>query len=158
MEPPVPAPCRPRARARVFRAGQGPLTSHACGHSLWPWSSSPAPEGRLERMPCSRVHDSLRIVFQRRGLALGSSGKLQCVRTFASTIGALCELPKDLGGFPSGSDGKERACSAGDLHPTLVSGRSPGGGRDNPLQHSCWRILMARGAWRAVVMGSQSQP
>lgn len=101
MEPPVPAPCRPRARARVFRAGQGPLTSHACGHSLWPWSSSPAPEGRLERMPCSRVHDSLRIVFQRRGLALGSSGKLQCVRTFASTIGALCELPKDLGGFPA---------------------------------------------------------
>ena len=40
-------------------------------------------------------------------------------------------------GFPSGSDGRESACNAGD--PGLIprSGRSPGGGHGNPLQYSC---------------------
>jgi len=30
-------------------------------------------------------------------------------------------------------------------------GRSAGGGHDNPLQNSCWRIPMNRGAWRVTV-------
>ena len=40
-------------------------------------------------------------------------------------------------GFPGGSDGKASACNAGD--PGLIpgSGRSPGEGNGNPLQHSC---------------------
>ena len=33
------------------------------------------------------------------------------------------------------------------------SGRSPGGGHDNPLQHSCLENPMDRGAWQS--MGSQ---
>ena len=33
------------------------------------------------------------------------------------------------------------------------SGRSPGGGRGNPLQYSCLENLMDRGAWRATVHG-----
>ena len=37
----------------------------------------------------------------------------------------------------SGSDGKESACNAGDLSSILGLGRSPGGGRGNPLQYSC---------------------
>ena len=40
-------------------------------------------------------------------------------------------------GLPSGSDGKESACSAGDLGSIPGSERSPGGGHDNPLQYSC---------------------
>ena len=36
-------------------------------------------------------------------------------------------------GFPGGSDGKESACSAGDLGSIPGSGRSPGGGHGNPL-------------------------
>ena len=32
-------------------------------------------------------------------------------------------------------------------------GRTPGGGHSNPLQYSCWRIPMDRGAWRATVYG-----
>ena len=40
-------------------------------------------------------------------------------------------------GFPSGSDGKESTCHAGDLGLIPVLGRSPGGGHDNPLQYSC---------------------
>ena len=31
------------------------------------------------------------------------------------------------------------------------SGRSPGGGHDNPLQYSCLENLMVRGAWWATV-------
>ena len=31
------------------------------------------------------------------------------------------------------------------------SGRSPGGGHNNPLQHSCLENPMDRGAWRATV-------
>ena len=40
-------------------------------------------------------------------------------------------------GFPSGSDGKEAACNAGDLVLIPGSGRSPGEGNDYPLQCSC---------------------
>ena len=36
--------------------------------------------------------------------------------------------------LPSGSDGKESACSAGELGLIPGSGRSPGGGHVNPLQ------------------------
>ena len=40
-------------------------------------------------------------------------------------------------GLPSGPDGKESACSAGDLSSIPGLGRSPGGGPDYPLQYSC---------------------
>ena len=40
-------------------------------------------------------------------------------------------------GFPCSSAGKESACNAGDPSSIPGSGRSPGGGRDNPLQYSC---------------------
>ena len=33
------------------------------------------------------------------------------------------------------------------------SGRSPGGGHDNPLQYSCLENPMDRGAWWAIVHG-----
>ena len=39
-------------------------------------------------------------------------------------------------GFPAGSDGKESACSEGDLGLILGLGRSPGGGKDYPLPFS----------------------
>ena len=39
------------------------------------------------------------------------------------------------GGFPGGSDGKESACSAGDLGLILGLGRSPREGNGNPLQY-----------------------
>ena len=56
-------------------------------------------------------------------------------------------------GFPSGSDGKESACNAGD--PGLIPGlgRSPGGGNGNPLQYSCLENPMDRGAWGVTVHG-----
>ena len=49
-------------------------------------------------------------------------------------------------GFPSGSDGKESACNAGDLDSMSGSRRSPGEAHGNPLQHSCLENTMDRGA------------
>ena len=60
-------------------------------------------------------------------------------------------------GFPGGSDGKESACSAGDLGSILGSGRSPGEGNGNPPQYSCLVNSKGRGAWRATVTNSQTR-
>ena len=49
---------------------------------------------------------------------------------------------------------KESACNAGDtgdLSSIPGSGRSLGGGNDNPLQYSCLENPMDRGAWQAIV-------
>ena len=40
-------------------------------------------------------------------------------------------------GFPGGSDGKELTSNAGDTGSISGLGRSPAGGRGNPLQYSC---------------------
>ena len=62
-------------------------------------------------------------------------------------------LPTPISGFPSGSDGKESDCSAGDLGSVPESERSPGEGKGNPLQYSCLENSMDRGAWWATVQG-----
>ena len=49
----------------------------------------------------------------------------------------FCIRISQLVGFPGGSDGKASACNAGDLGSIPGSGRSPGGGNGNPVQHSC---------------------
>ena len=56
-------------------------------------------------------------------------------------------------GFPSGSDGKESACSAGDPGSIPGSRRSPGEGNGNPLQYSCLKNPMDGGVWLAAVHG-----
>ena len=49
-------------------------------------------------------------------------------------------------GFPSGSDGKESACNAGDLGWE----DSPGGRHATRSSIPAWRIPMDRGAWWAT--------
>ena len=56
-------------------------------------------------------------------------------------------------GFPGGSVGKEFTCNAGDRDSIPGSGRCPGGGHGNPLQHSRLENPMDRGAWRATAHG-----
>ena len=68
-------------------------------------------------------------------------------------IPVLHQFTLDIGGFPGGSDGKESACSAGDSGLIPGPGRSPGEGNGNPLQYSCLKNLMDRGAWQAAVHG-----
>ena len=59
----------------------------------------------------------------------------------------LFEPSKHLSqGFPGGSDGKASACNVGDPGSISGSGRSPGEGNDNPLQHSCLENPMGGGA------------
>ena len=56
-------------------------------------------------------------------------------------------------GFPDGSAGKESTCNAGNMGSMPESGRSPGGGNDNPPQYSCLENPMDRGGWWATVRG-----
>ena len=66
--------------------------------------------------------------------------------------------------FPGGTVGKEPTCQCRRckrLGTIPGSGRSPGGGHDNPLQNSCLKNIMDRGAWWATVHGvrkSQTWP
>ena len=48
--------------------------------------------------------------------------------------------------FPGGSDSKVSAYNVGDPGSIPGSGRSPGEGNGNPLQHSCLENSMDRGA------------
>ena len=52
---------------------------------------------------------------------------------------------------PDGSDGKESACSVGDLGLIYGLGRSPREGNGNPLQYSCLENPTDGGAWQATV-------
>ena len=56
-------------------------------------------------------------------------------------------------GFPGGSDSKESACNAGDPGSSLGSERPSGEGNGNPLQYSCLKIPMDRGAQQVTVHG-----
>ena len=56
-----------------------------------------------------------------------------------------------LGGFPCGSEVKNRPADAEDVGSIPGSGKSPGEGNGNPLQSSCLKNSMNRGAWRAPV-------
>ena len=55
------------------------------------------------------------------------------------------------------SDSEESACSAGDPGSIPASGRSPGGRKGNPLQHSCLKSILAwRLPWTEKPGGLQS--
>ena len=60
----------------------------------------------------------------------------------------------DTLGFPSGSVVKNPPVIQ-KIHFILGSWRFPGGGHRNPLQYSWLENSTARGAWRAIVQGSQ---
>ena len=51
------------------------------------------------------------------------------------------------------TDGKASAYNAGDLGLIPGLGRSPREGNGNPLQYSCQKNPMDRGAWQATVHG-----
>ena len=61
--------------------------------------------------------------------------------------------------LPRWRSGNQPACNAGDAGDAgdagsiPRSGRSPGGGNGNPLQHSQLENTMDRGAWQAAVHG-----
>ena len=59
-------------------------------------------------------------------------------------------------GLPRWLSSVESACNVGVAEDAVLipgSGRSPGGGHDNPPQYSCLDNPTDRGAWRATVHG-----
>ena len=56
-------------------------------------------------------------------------------------------------GFPGNSVVKNLPANAQDACLIPGSGRSPGGGKGNPLQYSCLGNPIDRGAWQAAVHG-----
>ena len=56
-------------------------------------------------------------------------------------------------GFPGGSVVKNLPANAGDMGLIPGSGRSPGEGNGNPVQHSCLENSIDRGAWQATAHG-----
>ena len=72
----------------------------------------------------------------------------------------MCKITSSLGsgfmvvGFPDGSINKERIhlqCRKSGFD--LCVGKIPGEGNGNPLQYSCLKNLMDRGAWHAIIHG-----
>ena len=60
-------------------------------------------------------------------------------------------------GFPCGLVVKKPPANAGEVGLIPGSRRSPGEGNDNPLQYSCLRNPMDRGAWQAIVPQGQKR-
>ena len=65
----------------------------------------------------------------------------------------LCRVCIFAFDFPCSLVGKQSACNAGDQGLIPGSGRFPGEGNGNPLQHSCLENPIDRGVWRATVHG-----
>ena len=115
---------------------EDPLEQEMATHSsilAWriPWKEEP---GRLQ----SKGHSELDMT---------KANQHTCTCTVLEKQWHLC--PDFLGG----SDGKESSCSAGDLGSIPGSGRFPGEGNGNPLQHSCLENSMDRRTQGATVHG-----
>ena len=67
----------------------------------------------------------------------------------------LRKKERSMLGFPGGSVIKNPPANAGVPDSIPGSGRSPGEGTGNPLQYSCLENSIDKGAWWAVVHGSQ---
>ena len=75
-------------------------------------------------------------------------------------IGVLLRKDYAIRGFPDRTVVKNLPANAGDTRETSSipgSGRSLGVGNGDPLQDACLENSMDRGAWQAIVHGSQSQ-
>ena len=68
----------------------------------------------------------------------------------------ILKLGRQYLGFPGGSLVKNLPANTGDTGLIPGSGRSPGEGRGNPLQHCCLGNLMDRGAWQASSLDHKS--
>ena len=67
--------------------------------------------------------------------------------TLWARLGLIFPSSVEVKDFPGGSDGKASACNAGNPGSIPGLGRSPGEGNGNPLQYSCLKNSMNRGAW-----------
>ena len=111
------------------------------------WSGLPCPPGHLPKPGIEPRSPKL----QADCLPPEPSGKhsffLRCSQKSLKVVLCYCQ------GFHGGSDSKESTCKAGDPGLVFGLGRSSGKGNGFPLQYSCLKNSMDRGAWRATVHG-----
>ena len=83
------------------------------------------------------------------GIAREPSGGAECLGKGSWHRPSAEKMP----GVPWWPSGKESACRAGGACSIPRLGRSPGGGKDTPLQSSCLETATDRGAWWVTVCG-----
>ena len=85
---------------------------------------------------------------QSKGLSgVFSNTRVEKHQFFSSVLSFLYSPTLTTIYFPGDSDVKASAYNTGDLGSIPGSGRSPGEGNGNPLQYSCLKNPMDRGAW-----------
>ena len=136
--------CRPGPWDSVLGLGEpeGPH-QQGCGH---PWCHLACPHADFHRTP-SPDGSSARLS-HRIPLSLSSL-------TFQTLTSGKPAFPT---GFPGGAVVKNLPANAGDTKDAGLihgSGRSPGVGNGNPLQHSCWKIPRTEEPGGLLSMGSQ---
>ena len=98
------------------------------------------------------IHPSTHLYFH-SSIHLCNNDQLSGYHTLGNEPGASkakVGLPRR---HPPGKNLPTSAGSARDARSIPGSGRSPGGGNGNPIQHSCLENPMDRGAWQATVHG-----
>ena len=91
---------------------------------------------------------------RRKGHSDTVDGNVNWCSHYEESYGGALKSNHDPVVFLNGSEDKQSACSAGhtgDMGAILGLGRSPKRGNGNPLQYSCHRNPMDRGAWQAIV-------
>ena len=68
-------------------------------------------------------------------------------KSLSKVVAAISTSFSYIKGFPGGPVTKDPSANAGDAGSMPGSGRSLGRGRGNPLQYSCMKNPMDRGAW-----------
>ena len=89
------------------------------------------------------------------GLVRALPGVIGVLVLVGVSVGMLIyynEQGNEVWDFPSGSDGKKSAYSAGYLGSIPGQEGPPGEGNGNPLQYSCLENPMDGGAWQAIVL------
>ena len=117
--------------------------ANLCG---FPGASTPKPASHTNQLCCSLEHSCL---------TLCDPSTVACHAPLSRGF----SRPEYCSGLSFPFPGEKRlAYNAGALGSVPGSGRSPGEGNGNPLQHSCLENPTDRGAWWATVHGVAKSP
>ena len=151
-------PLSPKVRSGLGALASGRPTRSSDTRGLLCWSECPPSLVDLIRLRRSLQYLCLGCQLPRL-LSAKKTSVRYCVTWM--TLGSVfvhVGSSDPLTGFPSRSDGKEPACSAGDLGLIPGSGRSPVEGNGYPLlQYSYLKNPVDRGAWQATVHGGHKE-
>ena len=155
-----PTPVPPQSRVPVALEPQGPISLLTCffpsSHyhtQLFPRRTVSTARSLGEARSPEHLLPTPRTAQAPALWLLYSAGSWHFNCSLLSLTSCPCNLQWFSSGFPGGSDRKESACNAGDPGSIPGSGRFPGEGNGSPLQYSCLKNSMERGAWQTTVHG-----